>query len=450
MDTLAFDGRMGASGDMILGALLDAGADPGVLAPVEDALGVEYVVERTTTGSIDAASVGVRYSADAGEDEGDRQTPVRPSELDHSHGRGDEHGHDHGHGDHDGDHAHSHAQATHQHDDAAEGHGPTRSYEEVLDVVREMGLPDAVERRALATFERLGEAESAVHGTDLDATHFHEVGADDAIADVVGASLLLADLDPDEVVTTPLSTGDGEVRMAHGTTTVPAPAVVEIAADADYAIQGGPVERELLTPTGAAILAEVAEGVETLPAMDVTASGYGAGDHDTGDRANVLRVLVGETTGDLRREEIAVLETNVDDASPEMLGALQETLTEAGARDVSILPATMKKSRPGHLIKVVVKPEDADRVARRLAEETGTLGVREHGAGHRWVAERETQTVDLRVDAETYAVDVKVATDREGAWLDASAEYEDALAVARETDRPVREIMARAERALDE
>jgi len=426
MHTLAFDGRMGASGDMILGALLDAGADPGVLAPVEDALGVEYVVERTTTGSIDAASVDVRYSADAGV-------------QGHGHEHEDEHGHDHGQSDH----------ATHEHEPTTEGHGPTRTYEEVLAVVEGMELPDAVEDRALAIFERLGEAESAVHGTDLDATHFHEVGADDAIADVVGASLLLADLDPDEIVTTPLSTGDGEVRMAHGTTTVPAPAVVEIAADADYAIQGGPVERELLTPTGAAILAEIAEGVETLPAMDVTAVGYGAGDHDTGDRANALRVLLGETAGDLRRESITVLETNVDDVSPEMLGALQETLTEAGARDVSILPATMKKSRPGHLIKVVVKPEDADRVARRLAEETGTLGVREHGAGHRWVAERERQTVDVEIDGGTYAIDVKVASDREGAWLDASAEYEDALAVARETDRPVREIMARAERAFD-
>ncbi|WEL20774.1 nickel pincer cofactor biosynthesis protein LarC [Halorhabdus sp. BNX81] len=424
MDTLAFDGRMGASGDMILAALLDAGGDPDVLAPVEDALGVEYVVGRTTTGGIDAANVDVRYA-----DNAETQR--------HEHEHGAEHGHDHHH-----DHA------TDEH--AAEGHGPTRRYDEVIDVVERMALPDAVEERALAIFERLGNAESAVHGTDLDATHFHEVGADDAIADVVGASLLFADLDPDRIVTTPLSTGDGEVEMAHGTTTVPAPAVVEIAADADYSIQGGPVERELLTPTGAAILAEVADGVETLPTMDVRASGYGAGDHETGDRANALRVLLGETAGDLRRESITVLETNVDDVSPEMLGGLQETLTEAGARDVSILPVTMKKSRPGHLIKVVVKPEDADRVARRLAEETGTLGVREHGAGHRWVAERETRTVDIELDAETYPVDVKVASDREGTWLDASAEYEDALAVARETDRPVREIMARAERALDE
>ncbi|WP_135663784.1 nickel pincer cofactor biosynthesis protein LarC [Halorhabdus rudnickae] len=441
MQTIAFDGRMGASGDMILAALLDAGADPTVLKPVADTLDVEYVRGHTTTGGIQAATVDVRYADDSG---GDAGIPA---------GEGDETGHNHDEGAHEHDEAHEH-DSGHSHDRShghpVEGHGPTRTYTEVVDTVEAMGLPETVQTRALSIFERLGTAEAAVHGTDLEATHFHEVGADDAIADVVGAALLLEDLDPDRVVTTPLSTGDGEVEMAHGTTTVPAPAVVEIAADADYTIQGGPVQRELLTPTGAAILAEVAEGVESLPAMDVTASGYGAGDHDTDDRANVLRVLVGETTGDLRREAITVLETNVDDATPEVLGGLQETLVEAGARDVSIVPATMKKARPGHLIKVVVKPEDADRVARRLAEETGTLGVREHGAGHRWIADRETRTVKIEVEGESYHVDVKVATDRDGAWLDASAEYEDALAIARETDHPVRKIIERAERALGE
>jgi len=476
MQTLAFDGRMGASGDMILAALFDAGADPTVLDPVEDALDIEYVLERTTTGGIEAATVDVRYTPETDVD----ATEPTDEHDHHGHGNersekgGDERGHDHGNAhlhDHDDEHTHDHDQEhSHGHDDEraivhsdegphghddrptdghpVEGHGPTRTYAEVLNVVEGMGLPEAVEGQALSIFERLGEAEATVHGTDLEETHFHEVGADDAIADVVGAALLLADLDPDRIVTTPLSTGGGEVQMAHGTTTVPAPAVVEIAADADFAIQGGPVERELLTPTGAAILAEIAESVEALPSTNVSASGYGAGDHDTGDRANVLRALIGETAGRLRREAITVLETNVDDASPEVLGGLQETLVDAGARDVSILPATMKKARPGHLIKVIVKPEDADRVARKLAEETGTLGVREHGAGHRWVAERETRPVEIEIENETYSVDVKVASDRDGTWLDASAEYDDALVVAQETDRPVREILDRAERAI--
>jgi len=323
-----------------------------------------------------------------------------------------------------------------------------------------MGLPAPVEADALAIFERLGRAEASVHGTDLDSTHFHEVGADDAIADVVGAALLLADLDPDRVVTTPVAAGGGEVTMAHGRYPVPPPAVVEIAETADWSIRGGPVEAELLTPTGAAILAHVAEGVETLPSLRVTASGYGAGDRDFPEHPNVLRALVGEAAatgaaehasdGGLVHDEIRVLETNVDDVSPEVLGGLQETLAEAGARDVSIAPITMKKSRPGHLVSVIVKPDDVGRVARRLAEETGTLGIRETGARHRWIAEREVRTAEFEVDGERYEVDVKVASDDAGSVYDVSAEYDDAAAVARETGLPARDVVRRAEQAFRE
>jgi hypothetical protein len=162
-----------------------------------------------------------------------------------------------------------------------------------------------------------------------------------------------------------------------------------------------------------------------------------------------LRALLGETSGDLSRETITVLETNLDDTTPEVLGSLQERLADAGARDVSVVPLTMKKSRPGHLVKVVVKPEDAQQVARRLAEETGTLGVREHGAGHRWIADRETTTVTVSVGSTDYDVAVKVASTGEDVY-DVSAEYDDALAVARETDLPVRDVARRAEAAVRE
>jgi uncharacterized protein (TIGR00299 family) protein len=225
---------------------------------------------------------------------------------------------------------------------------------------------------------------------------------------------------------------------------------VEIAGRADWTVVGGPIEAELLTPTGAAILAHVAEGVETLPPMRVAASGYGAGSKDFPDRPNVLRAVVGEETGKLVREDVAVLETNVDDVSPEVLGGLQETLADAGARDVSIVPLTMKKSRPGHLVKVVARPEDAERVARRLAEETGTLGVRQAGATHRWIARRAFETVAVEVGDEAFEVDVKVATDEDGTVIDASAEYDDAAAVARATDLPVREVVRRAEAVVQD
>jgi uncharacterized protein (TIGR00299 family) protein len=295
----------------------------------------------------------------------------------------------------------------------------------------------------------LGEAEAAVHGTDLEATHFHEVGADDAIADIVGACLLVDDLGVERIVATPVSAGGGNVETSHGTYPVPTPAVVELAERADWSLRGGPVDAELLTPTGAAVLAHFADGVDSLPPMRVEQSGYGAGGWEFDDRPNVLRATVGESTGSLDREEITVLETNLDDATPELLGGLQETLSDVGALDVSVVPLTMKKSRPGHLVRVVCRPEDAEGIARHLAVETGTLGIREHGAGHRWIADRDHETVTTTVDGREYDVTVKVGRVDDDVY-DVSAEFDDALAVARETGLPVREVMRRAEHRFRE
>ena len=427
MQTLAFDGRTGAAGDMLLGALLAAGADRSVLCVVENHLPVRYDVETVDRNGISSTLVRVVL-----EDSADERTEGAAVGDDHSHGHSPEHDHSH---------------------DDAEGHGHSRSYAEVVELVESMGLPDAVEADALAAFEILGEAEAAVHGTGLEETAFHEVGTDDAIADVVGCMLLLDDLRErgvERVVTTPLFAGGGTISFSHGTYPVPSPAVVEIAERAEWAMRGGPVETELLTPTGAAILAAVAEGVDELPTMRVAESGYGAGKKQFPDHPNVVRAMVGEHEGGLTREGISVLETNLDDATPEVLGSLQETLREAGARDVSIVPLTMKKSRPGHLVKVICRPEDAERVARRLAEETGTLGVREHGAGHRWVASRAFETAELDVDGERFEVDVKIASDADGDVFDYSAEYEDALSVAKETGLAVREVVRRAEAVVRE
>jgi len=409
MQTLAFDARMGASGDMLLAALLDVGADPEALAPVEAALDVSYDIGETTRNGIAATSVSVRLSDADSADE----------------------------------HSRSHDEETHSHDHA-EGAGPTRTYTEVVEIIDGMDLTASVESDALRIVESLGEAEAGVHGTSLDETHFHEVGADDAIADIVGAALLFDDLNPERVVTTPVATGGGEVSMSHGTYPVPVPAVLELAEEADWSLRGGPVDAELLTPTGAAILAAYADGVDRLPTLDVERSGYGAGGYTFEEHPNVLRAVRATATAGLSRDPVTVLETNLDDASPEELGGLQERLTDVGALDVSILPATMKKSRPGHLVKVIVKPEDADRVARRLAVETGTLGVREHGRGHRLIADRETRTVSVETTSGTVDIDVKIARIGE-AVFDVSAEFDDAKAAAAGTDEPIRELMRRAE-----
>ncbi len=451
MRTLAFDGRTGAAGDMICAALVAAGADPDVLDPIEDHLPVRYEIGETTKNGIRATTVDVLLDDGVEEVVDGREGAARSD--------GDRQPDDHEHAE---DHLHHHDD--HEH---AEGAGVHRTYPEVVALVESMGLDPAVEAVALDAFELLGRAEASVHGTDLDETHFHEVGADDAIADVVGAALLLGDLGVGRVVTTPVAVGGGDVKMSHGIYPVPTPAVVEIANRTDLTLVGGPVEHELLTPTGAAILGAVAEGVDRLPPIDATATGYGAGDATFPKHPNVLRALVGDAddadnTDDtdgghadardgtrLLRDDVAVLETNLDDAAPEILGGLQETLSRVGARDVTIVPTTMKKSRPGHLVTVICKPADAAAVAERLARETGTLGVRETGATHRWIAERSVESVTLEIDGESYDVDVKIGATGDGDVYDVSAEYDDAAAVASATDLPIRDVMRRAEAAID-
>jgi uncharacterized protein (TIGR00299 family) protein len=247
--------------------------------------------------------------------------------------------------------------------------------------------------------------------------------------------------------------------MSHGTYPVPAPATTEIATRAGFRIVGGPIDRELLTPTGAAILGAIADGVDAVPDLAVERAGYGAGDADFERHPNVLRALVGDgghsahadaSDGALAHDDIAVLETNLDDAAPEVLGGLQETLADAGARDVTVVPTTMKKSRPGHLVKVICKPADAEAVAERLARETGTLGVRQSGATHRWIAEREFETATIRVDGAAHEVAVKVASTTEGEVYDVSGEYDDAAAVAEATGLPIREVLRQAEAEVRE
>ena len=480
MRTLAFDGRTGAAGDMTCAALIAAGADAAVLDPVEERLPVRYEVGQTVKNGIRATTVDVLLEEDDGAGPGteahehghshdDEHGHSHDDEHGHSHDDEDSHPHDHTHG-HSDDHGRSHDHGrsddhdrSHHHGHAhAEGGGVHRTYPEVVGIVEAMDLPETVEATALDAFELLGRAEASTHGTDLEGTTFHEVGADDAVADVVGAALLLHDLDVDRVVTTPLAVGGGEVEMSHGVYPIPAPAVVEIAERAGLTLVGGPVDRELLTPTGAAILGAVAEGVDALPELRVDGTGYGAGDATLDRHPNVLRAIVGDggeagsphehvgslDSGGLVHDDIAVLETNLDDAAPEILGGLQESLAEVGARDVTIVPTTMKKSRPGHLVKVICKPADAAAVAERLARETGTLGVRQGGASHRWIAERSFETARLRIDGADHEVAVKVAATADGDVYDVSAEYDEAAEVAAETGIPVRDVLRRAEASV--
>lgn len=393
MDSLVVDASMGAAGDMLLGALLDVGADPSPLARTEAALGLEYVETRVDRSGIAATRVEVVAASDG--------APL-------------------------------------------EGHGPHRTVADVTEIIDAMELPTAMHETAVAIVTRLGAAEAAIHDSPPGEVVFHEVGADDAIADIVGVLQLLDSLDIHEVLVPPLAVGGGRREMAHGQYPIPAPAVTEIIAASGLQITGGPVDEELLTPTAAAILAEVGTPIEQLPTIDISGVGYGAGSREFPAEANVVRILRGTVSSPLRSEQICVLETNVDDATPEVLGGLQDTLTAAGAHDVSIVPMTMKKSRPGHLIQVIGPPEAAGQLAEVLARETGTLGVRERVQAHRSVADRQFTSVRLAIGDREWEVVIKEAMTSDGVPIGASVEYASASAVAADTDRPTTEIIARA------
>lgn len=295
-------------------------------------------------------------------------------------------------------------------------------------------------RRALATLRALARVEARIHGTTPSKFRFHDV---DTPADVVGAWAALESLGPGSVLALPVSVGGGP-PTADGFP-VPAPATLALLQGSGLEWRGGPVEGELLTPTGAALLATMASAATPFyPPMKVESVGHGAGSHPLRAIPNVLRTVVGQERAPVPLEEIAVLETTVDDVTGELLGHLREVLMGAGAHDVAFLPALMKKGRPGHVVQVIAEPRSSLRLAEIIARETGTLGVRFAPAGHRMVAAREMRTVRLRLRGRSHPVRVKVAS-LGGRVFHISAEFEDVRKAARASGLPAREVAARAE-----
>lgn len=287
---------------------------------------------------------------------------------------------------------------------------------------------------ALAAFERLAVAEAAVHGTTPEEVHFHEVGALDAIADVVGVTAGFAYLGATSVVVSPVAVGSGTVQAAHGTLPVPPPAVVELLRGApSYA---GPVAREMCTPTGAALLASLATGWGPQPPMTVAEVGVGAGGRDPEGHANVLRLLVGapgESTPEVTTE--LVLEANVDDLDPRLWPTVLDALLAAGAADAWLTPILMKKGRPAHTLHVLVTPERAAGVREVVFRETTTIGLREHAVTKRAL---DRSHVDVVVGGQV--VSVKVARD-EGRVVNAQPEYDDVTRAAVTLGRPARDVL---------
>jgi len=309
-----------------------------------------------------------------------------------------------------------------------------RHLRHVLEIIDGSTLDTAVKEKSAALFRRLADTEAAVHGTSPEKVHFHEVGALDSIVDVVGGVIALRSLGAERFVSSPLNLGTGTVTMSHGTFPVPPPATARL-------VTGVPVygdgEGELVTPTGALLVTGHATEYGPLPAMRIEASGYGAGSRDTRGRPNVLRLIVGQE--DARAEgRVLVLETEVDDAAPQLLGPLLEQLLTAGALDAFFTPVQMKKGRPGVLVTVLAPPDRREAIEELLFRETTTLGVRRQ----EWLRtelERETATV-----ATPYG-SVRVKVGRRGAVVyNAWPEFEDCQRLAAEAGVPVKEVLAAA------
>jgi uncharacterized protein (TIGR00299 family) protein len=312
-----------------------------------------------------------------------------------------------------------------------------RTHAHIVGLIEEARLPDRVRDRSLATFGALAEVEGRLHRRHPSTVHFHEVGALDAIVDIVGTSAAMEILGVDRVFASAVATGTGMVRAAHGVLPNPAPAVVELLRGAPT--YGREVSVELTTPTGAALLAANVSGYGPLPAMVIEATGFGAGTRELEDLPNVTQVVLGSEESGVERsgQPVVLLEVNVDDATGEVIASALAALLEAGAHDAWVAPIVMKKGRPGHTVSALADPALAEQVARVLMAETGSLGVR--GATlDRWPAERHMDSVDVH----GLPVRVKVSPGR------VKAEHDDAARVARRTGLPVREVIFRAEEAF--
>lgn len=327
---------------------------------------------------------------------------------------------------------------------------PHRRYREIRRLLEAAALPDGARSRALRIFRALAAAEAAVHGIAAEEVSFHEVGAIDAIVDVVAAAVCLDRLEVGEIYVSPLPLGSGLVRAAHGPLPVPAPAVVELLRGFRVRPEDG--SAELVTPTGAAVISALATPGPP-PEIMPEAIGYGAGDRDLDDRPNLLRVLIGRRApgrtsasvapSPIETDEMIVLEANIDDMNPQLFEPAVEALFQAGARDVALLPITMKKGRPAVLLQVIAAPADRERLASRLLRETSTIGVRTYAVS-RLTLPRRTRTVET----EFGTVRLKVVA-LPGGGERATPEYEDCRRLARARGLPVADVHAAALRAAE-
>jgi pyridinium-3,5-bisthiocarboxylic acid mononucleotide nickel chelatase len=448
----------GISGDMFLGALIDAGVSAELLIKMAASLdlGARLEISRVSRSGISATKVDVLVN---GEKELPRDefyaSQEHSSETNHA---GHRHHHAHAPSEgRDGELQHNLTApgtsllGSHVHGD--EPHG--RTLPEIRSIIEKTAISAAARRTAIAIFDALGAAEAKIHNVNIESMHFHEVGAIDALVDIVGAAVAAEALAADEIVCSPLNVGGGTVKCAHGVFPVPAPATVELLKDVPVYSSG--IEKELVTPTGAAIVKTLATRFGTFPEMKIERAGYGAGTRDIVGHANVVRLTVGEAAiPDAPRQDLAsrasaithtladnitVLEANLDDLNPQVFGYVMGRLLEEGALDAFAAPVQMKKNRPGTLLTVLCKPGDAASLTQLLFTETTTLGVRRR--------DEERQTLARRwvtVATPWGNVRMKVAS-MNGTDTNYAPEYEDCRRIAVEYHVPLKIVLQEATQA---
>ncbi len=353
----------------------------------------------------------------------------------------------HNHGNHSHEHAHDHSQGgvstLHEH----EHH---RGLTEIRDIIgKASGITDKAKNNAIAMFKALGAAEAKIHNTDIERIHFHEVGAVDAIVDIVCAAVGAEALNVDQIVCSSLNVGSGTVKCQHGVFPVPAPATLELLKDVPI-YSSGP-GAEMVTPTGAAIVKILTSRFSSLPPMKVEQIGYGAGTRDFADHPNVLRIVIGETQDDFETdishestqvETVVVLEANLDDLNPQVFGYVMDRLLEDGALDAFYVPVQMKKNRPGVLLRVLCRPEEAGKFSSFIFAETSTLGIRRREE-KRQVLTRKWESVSTQWGD----VRIKIAS-MNGTITNYAPEYEDCRRIAKEKNVPLKTVINQALQAF--
>jgi pyridinium-3,5-bisthiocarboxylic acid mononucleotide nickel chelatase len=437
----------GISGDMFLGALVGAGVPPRLLEETVAALGVGARLEISCVRRSGISATKVDVWVDGQKDlpreeywttkEQNVARAPSPAKSAHTHGeQAHEHPHPHHHQPVDSEQPDSAAPHPHSHE-----HG--RGLPEIRQIIGKAAISDTAKKTAVAIFEALGAAEAKIHNTPIESVHFHEVGAVDAMVDIVCAAVGAESLAVDEFVCSPLNVGGGMVKCAHGTFPIPAPATVELLKDAPVYSSG--IQAELVTPTGAAIVKTLARRFASFPAMKIEKSGYGAGSRDFPGHPNVVRLVIGESSSPslaskTTTEMIAVLEANLDDMNPQLFGYVMDRLLEEGALDAFGVPVQMKKNRPGTLLTVLCNPEDAERLTELIFAETTTLGVRRRDEVRQTLARRWEN-----VRTPWGEVRIKIAS-MNGTITNSAPEYEDCRRIAAEHHVPLKTVMQEAAR----